>query len=131
MRLGHVAFSVGSIKRSVAFYGKHFGMRLAAVYRDKDAGMIIAILQNRTSSLELFEFKTHKRLPLYRRRLDSDLHTVGVKHVSFESGDIAGVYRKFRKARVAFATDLKAFADGRRYFFVKDPDGILVEVMER
>jgi glyoxylase I family protein len=81
-------------------------------------------------TLELFEFKKHKSLPLYRRTLGNDLQTLGVKHFSLETKNITVAYNKFKKARVKCATELRLFANGKRYFFVKDPDGILIEIME-
>ena len=130
MRLGHIALSVSSVVKSAAFYKKHFGLRQAARYNFKDKGLTIILLKKASLTLELFEFKKRKPLPQYRKTLDNDLQTVGVKHFSLETKNIEGVYKKFKKARVKFATELRVFADGKRYFFIKDPDGILVEIME-
>jgi len=130
MRLGHVALSVSSVVRSVAFYKKYFGLRISARYSFKEKGLVIVLLKNADFSLELFEFKKRKPLPQYRKTLDKDLQTVGVKHFSLETKNIEGVYKKFKKARVKFATELRVFANGKRYFFIKDPEGILVEIME-
>jgi len=130
MKFGHVALSVASITRAAAFYKKHFGLRLAKKYIHKDSGLTIAVIKKGHITLELFEFKKHKALPQYRKTLDSDLHTVGVKHFSVEVSDIHGVYKRFKKAHVRFATDLRVFDSNKRYFFIKDPDGNLVEIME-
>lgn len=81
-------------------------------------------------TLELFEFRKHKPLPSYRRELDHDLRTLGVKHFSLEVDRIRPVYNRFVKAGVAMATPLREFDSGARYFFIKDPDGILIEIME-
>ncbi|MDD5775575.1 MAG: VOC family protein [Candidatus Omnitrophica bacterium] len=129
MFLGHIAISVGNLQRSIAFYRKFFGVRQTARYNFKDKGMVIVLLKKPGLTLELFEFKKHKSLPQYRKTLDNDLRTLGVKHFSFETNNIAAAYNKFKKARVKFAADLRGFADGRSYFFIKDPDGILIEIM--
>jgi glyoxylase I family protein len=130
MKLGHVALSVSSVVRSAAFYKKHFGLRVSCRYNFKDKGLIIVLLKGAGLTLELFEFKKRKRLPQYRKTLDNDLRTVGVKHFSFETKNIAAAYNKFKKARVKFATELRLFVNGKRYFFIKDPDGVLIEIME-
>jgi len=130
MKFGHVALSVANITRSKAFYTRHFGLRLSEKYSHKDIGLTIALLKGGGFSLELFEFKKHKALPHYRKTLDNDLRTVGVKHFSVEVSDIEGTYKRFKKARVQFATAMRTFGNNKRYFFVKDPDGNLVEVME-
>ncbi|HOW43436.1 MAG TPA: VOC family protein [Candidatus Omnitrophota bacterium] len=130
MKLGHIALSVANIARSAAFYKKHFGLRVSKRYSFKDKGMTIVLLKNKDMTLELFEFKKRKPLPQYRKTLDNDLHTLGVKHFSLETGNIEAAFKKFKQARVGLATDLRVFADGRKYFFLKDPDGNLVELME-
>ncbi len=130
MRLGHVALSVSDAERSTAFYRKHFGFRRVRRYAYPDKGVAITILNRDGITLEFFEFKDHRPLPAYRRVLERELPTLGVKHFSVEVPDIAGVYEKFRKAKVPLATDMRRFGSGARYFFIKDPDGILVEIME-
>jgi glyoxylase I family protein len=129
MKLGHIALSVSNIVKSVAFYSGHFGLRPYARYNFKDKGLAMVMLKKSGMTLELFEFKKHKSLPQYRKTLDHDLQTLGVKHFSLETKNITAAYNKFKKARVKFATELRVFANGKRYFFIKDPDGILIEVM--
>lgn len=129
MKLGHVAISVANIARSAAFYNKHFGLNVAARYSFKDKGLKIVLLKKGGITLELFEFKKRKPLPQYRKNLDSDLRTLGVKHFSLETRNIAAAFRKFQKAG-CLVTDLRTFANGKRYFFIKDPDGNLLELME-
>jgi len=129
-KIAHIAISVSNIERTANFYRKHFGFCLAEKYSHKDIGLTIAVLKNGNSALELFEFKKHKRLPGYRKGLESDLRTLGVKHFSFEVADIEKILLRLRRAKVRLATDIRTFDNGCRYFFLKDPDGILVEVME-
>ena len=130
LKFGHVGLSVSNLKRSVAFYCRYFGLRYVKTYTYVEKGFTIALLKKGDISLELFEFEKHKPLPAYRQTLDHDLRTLGVKHFSVEVTDIRKVYQKFKRAKTAFATDLRIFDNGARYFFIKDPDGILVEVME-
>jgi catechol 2,3-dioxygenase-like lactoylglutathione lyase family enzyme len=130
MRLGHIALSVSDIKRSAAFFRKYFSFRSAEKYVYKDAGLTIALLEKDDITLEFFEFKNHRSLPQYRKILDNDLHTIGVKHFSFDTKNIKGLYNRFKKTGVKFATEMRVTDGGKRYFFVKDPDGNLVELME-
>ena len=130
MQLGHIALSVSNLKRSEAFYKKFFGVRCVARYAHPDKGMVIALLKKGSLTLELFEFKKRKALPQYRRTLDADLRTLGVKHFSVEVGNIMSWFTKCKKAHCAFATEMRTFDNGKRYFFVKDPDGIMIEFME-
>jgi glyoxylase I family protein len=130
LSFGHVALSVSDLQKSIGFYKIYFGLCCVEKFTIKSAGLTIAILKKGDICLELFEFKKHKNLPAYRRELDSDLRTIGVKHFSFEVPRIEQFYRKLKRRLVSFATEMRVFEDGRKYFFVKDPDGILVEIME-
>jgi glyoxylase I family protein len=130
VKIGHIGISVSSVRASSAFYGKHFGLKRAGTYRYKDIGLTIVILKKGSIKLELFEFKKSRSLPQYRKNLDSDMRALGVKHFSLEVAHITGSYNAFKKAKVTLATDIRTFDTGQRYFFIKDPDGILVEIME-
>lgn len=130
MIIAHIAVSVSNIKKSAEFYCKHFGFRRAQEFRIAALGLTICMLKNKAAALELFEFKKRRSLPGYRKNLDSDLKTVGVKHFAFAAKNIVHTYNTLKKSRVRFATGMRSFEDGSRYFFIKDPDGILVEIME-
>jgi glyoxylase I family protein len=130
VKIAHIALSVSNIERSLNFYSKHFGFKCTEKFEIKSAGLKIYILKKDNASFELFEFKNHKPLPKYRKNLDSDLKTLGAKHFAFEVLDAQEAYNKFKKAKVKFATDILIFGNGLEYFFIKDPDGILVEIME-
>jgi glyoxylase I family protein len=127
MHLGHVAISVSNLVRSSRFYCRWFGLKKSATFRHP--GLNIVLLKG-SFTLELFQFDKRKPLPRYRKSLDSDLRTIGVKHFSVEVSQIEKLYAQFKKARVPLATVLRTFDSGSRYFFIKDPDGNLVEIME-
>lgn len=127
MKLGHVALSVSNIEKSAKFYCRWFGLKRSQTFRYP--GMTIVLLRGAVT-LELFQFAKRKPLPKYRRTLDSDLRTLGVKHFCFEITDVDAMLRKLQKARVKPATDVRTMDNGLRYFFIKDPDGNLVELME-
>ncbi|MBU0467501.1 MAG: VOC family protein [Candidatus Omnitrophica bacterium] len=131
MKIGHVGISVSNLKRSIAFYKKHFDLDCVEKYHFKDKGMTIAILKKGDFILEFFEFKKFKPLPKYRKTLDADLSTVGVKHFSVEVDDIFKIFKNFKKARVPFEKEMQTFNNGAHYFFIKDPDGILIEIMSK
>ncbi len=130
MKLAHIALSVSDIDRSCVFYKKHFGFKCTQCFQIKSSGLKICILKKDNVALELFEFKNYKALPEYRKNLDSDLKTLGTKHFAIAVDDISRTYKKLKQSKVKFATDICIFENGLEYFFIKDPDGILVEVME-
>lgn len=130
LKIAHIALSVSNLDKSVGFYRKHFGLKCVEKYAHKDSGFTIAILKKGDITLELFEFKSYRPLPKYRKKLGNDLKTLGVKHFSLEASDITKMYKALKKAKVRFATDISTFDSGQRYFFIRDPDGILVELMQ-
>ncbi|MFA5116393.1 MAG: VOC family protein [Candidatus Omnitrophota bacterium] len=130
MKLGHIALSISDLGATVEFYRRNFGFELAEEYTMRSSGLKICILKKGNIALEVFEFEDHQALPQYRKNLDSDLRTIGVKHCSFEVDNIQAAYDRLKKSAVEFAGDICTFEDGRRYFFIRDPDGILIEIME-
>lgn len=131
VKIAHLGLSVSNLARSIYFYRKAFGFRCKEKYEIAAADLTICLLEKDGVCLELFKFKKYKALPQYRKKLDSDLKTLGMKHFSFGVKNIKQVYSRLKKAKVKFETNLRVFENGLRYFFIKDPDGILIEIMER
>ncbi|MFH1339326.1 MAG: VOC family protein [Candidatus Omnitrophota bacterium] len=130
LKIGHIALSVSNLDSSIDFYKKAFGFICTHRYPDESAGLEICLLKKDEVTLELFGFKDFKPLPEYHSNLDSDLVTLGVKHFCLGVADIEETYNRLRKSDIEFITDIRIFENGSRYFFIKDLDGILVEVME-
>jgi glyoxylase I family protein len=130
LKIGHIAISVSNLDNSIDFYKKSFGLDCTDKYTNESAGLNICVLKRDGVTLELFCFENFNPLPEYRRNLDSDLKTLGVKHFCLGVADIEETYNRLRKSDIEFVTDIRMFESGARYFFIKDPDGILVEVME-
>jgi len=130
LRIAHIALSISNLEKTIAFYKNNFGLKCREKLQIESAGLKIAILKKGDVSLELFEFKRHKPLPIYRKDLDSDLKTIGAKHFAFAVADIGEEYKRLKKSGVHFATDMRTLENGLRYFFIKDPDGIFIEIIE-
>lgn len=130
MKIAHIALSVSNLDKSIAFYKNNFGLKCREIFQIESAGLKIAILKKGDVSLELFEFKRRKPLPIYRKDLDSDLKTIGAKHFAFAAADIGEEYKRLKKSGAHFATDICTFKNGKRYFFIKDADGIFIEIIE-
>jgi catechol 2,3-dioxygenase-like lactoylglutathione lyase family enzyme len=130
LKTGHIALSVSNLDSSIDFYRKNFGLECTEKYSIESAGLKICVLKKDEVALELFCFENFKALPEYRKHLDTDLKTLGVKHFCLGVADIEETYNTLRKSNVELVTDIRIFENGSRYFFIKDPDGILVEVME-
>lgn len=128
--LDHAAISVSSLKESINFYERIFGFKCIKKFYIETLNANACFLKINIFSLELFEFMDHNPLPNYRKTVIEDLKTIGVKHFAFKVNDIEKTYYSLKDKKVDFATDICLGGSGLRYFFIKDPDGILVEIIE-
>ncbi|RKY30271.1 MAG: glyoxalase/bleomycin resistance/dioxygenase family protein [Candidatus Omnitrophota bacterium] len=130
MRIGHVAITVCDLERSEKFYKDAFGFVCVERIEDKEGRFVISIIKKGKITLELFSHPQSKPLPHYRRKLDSDLKVCGVKHFALEVKDIEKEYHELRRKKIGFLTGIENLGKKLRYFFIKDPDGIFIEVVE-
>jgi catechol 2,3-dioxygenase-like lactoylglutathione lyase family enzyme len=90
----------------------------------------VALLAMADLTIEMFEFAGSRPLPEDRRTPAIDLQTVGVKHFALRANDILGASEFLKKNGVEFISEVAVGVRGRRRFFVRDPDGIAIEVSE-
>lgn len=128
--LHHAGISVTDLHRSIAFYRDQFGFELDshAVIRE---GFEIAHLRKGDDYLELFWLAEHLPLPESARELNSDLRIIGTKHLAFATEDAHAAHAAMTEAGVELASEVLEGSTGYDYFFLKDPDGILVEIVRK
>lgn len=125
----HTGISVLNMEESVAWYGKNLGFHVL-----KDDGFVppleakIVFLQRDGYQIELFEYKQPIPLPRERRTPNSDLQTVGTKHLAFQTNDMAALKERFQANGVDIA--LECCMDGESVMFVRDPSGVLLEFIQ-
>ena len=130
LKIGHIALSVSNLDRSISFYEKNFGLRCVQRFQIGASGPEVGMLKKDDVNLELFQFDESVPLPSYRKDLNSDLKTLGVKHFAFEVADIEKTYEQLKNSNVKLVTDIRTLDNGLRYFFIKDHDGIFIELIE-
>ena len=130
LKISHIAITVSDLEKSIWFYKSNFGFDCVETYDIESKGLTICLLKKEDIILELFGWQHFNPLPEYRKTLDSDLKTLGVKHFCFEVSNIKQMYESLKNAGVEIAKELNTFPNGLRYFFIKDPDGILIELFE-
>ncbi|MBU1176741.1 MAG: VOC family protein [Alphaproteobacteria bacterium] len=125
----HVGMAVGDLDASIAFYCDLLGLRLLLRKRAPDGGAELAFLDAGGGQLELAApaggLTAAKDLPAGR---------AGVRHITFCFDDIDAIYRRLMAAGV---TPVEPPRDAHtremlaRTCFVRDPDGVIVELIER
>ncbi len=111
--------------RSVAFYDKAFGLKIAD--RLDFSNFTLVYLSNAESGFEL-------ELTVNKGQTDAYEHGNGYGHFAVSVDDVDAEHARFEaeglapRKLVAFAPDGDVIA---RFFFVTDPDGYEIEVLQR
>jgi catechol 2,3-dioxygenase-like lactoylglutathione lyase family enzyme len=134
-RLDHVSYTVGDIDRSVQFYARFgyetvnrypaSGPELDVAVQTKPADMDIQLLRRPDgSTLELIRYT---RQPTERAARNSQ---VGAAHLAFVVGDIRAAYDRLISEGVEFLSAPNTDRYGEKWVYLRDPDGITVELMQ-
>lgn len=125
----HAAISAIDMTRSITFY-EQFGFKVVLHWKDPDEELEIAHLKLDENYLEIFWYRNHIPAPETANSLATDLPRIGVKHLALKVDSIQAA-KEFVEDR-GIASDV-AIQTGRtevRYFFIEDPSGTLVEILE-
>lgn len=129
VRPHHVALTVKNTEESIRRYQDKLGFQIIHKYNKN--GMEIILLKLGAIRIELFCFgKNTKPLPDYRKNLMDDLHVVGTKHLCIEVENLDKTVSELKQKRVEFATEVDIAGFGGRYIFLKDCNGILIELYQ-
>jgi lactoylglutathione lyase len=121
----HMMIRVLDEARSVKFYQAAFGMRIAD--RFEFEGFTLVYLRGADSDFELELTVNHGRTEPYAL---GD----GYGHIAFAVADLDAEHRRMGEAGIAPAPIKEFHRDGAlmaRFFFVQDPDGYRIEVLQR
>jgi catechol 2,3-dioxygenase-like lactoylglutathione lyase family enzyme len=139
----HIAFAVSDLQQSLGFYRDQLGLELVVhrVWREEyvrrmvgipDASLNIALLQLPGSSgliLELIEYEQPKGVPI-----PTQVYTPGNAHMCLRVNDIEALYTRLVAAGIEFLSPPMAVTagpnQGRKAVYLRDPDGIIVQLMD-
>lgn len=124
----HVTISAEDLNETIEFY-KKFGFVIHKEYHDNDVDIVMLKLNNMI--LEIFHYYNHEELPEHSKDLGIDLKTIGNKHFGLGVKDINEA-KKFIEDNNINDTEIviKQGRLGKPYFFIKDPNNILMEIIE-
>lgn len=127
-KLLHAGISVYHMDESVAWYQENLGF---AKIRDNYVaalGSRIVFLERDGFEIELFEYDDPKQMPEDRLFPNSDLKTVGTKHIAFEAPDLQALKQEFLEHGVDIAHEVNMGEN--KVMFVRDCNGVLIEFIE-
>jgi catechol 2,3-dioxygenase-like lactoylglutathione lyase family enzyme len=126
----HVGISVSNLDRSIEFYTKIFGFKCERIIETPMGNGKVALLQKEGITIEMLGYSNVLPLPDDRKIPAEDIKTIGVKHFAIRVNDIMGAADFLKKNGVEFISEPTLGVRGWRRFFVKDPDGIPLELTE-
>lgn len=125
----HTSIRASNMEKSIDFYSKFFDMKLSSRREIKETNAEIAFLQDpqgRGSILELTLYRKQANFtqPNYEDRL--------FDHLGFEVEDINQTIATMRKENVTISDEpFKLGPNGPIIAFIEDPDGTLIELIQR
>jgi len=125
----HVALSVSNIEKTIEFYAL-FGFKVAYHWESEDKALQIAHLKLGETFLELFCFKKYEDAPTSSKELMTDLPRLGVKHFGLKVKSIHETKEFILKNGYSENIEIIRGKTEVDYFFIKDPDGILLEFIQ-
>lgn len=128
----HIALSTTDRTKSIEFYNK-LGFQQVHFWEAEDKSLSITHLKLSDSNfiLELFCFASPRPAPDSIHTTFTDLPIIGTKHFGLKVDSIEAARDDLAsKGIVKPDIQITQGRTGPRYFFIEDPDGILVEIAE-
>lgn len=126
MEIHHIAVSVKNLNKSVNFYKNIFGFSVAKKFERKDLKGKAAFIKLKNIILELWQFERK----IINKNSLNNLSVIGLKHIAFGVADIAKEYKRIKLKGVKISKP-EPGASGAKYCFLRDPNGIPIELYEK
>jgi glyoxylase I family protein len=125
----HVALTVSNIETSLKFYAI-FGLRQVLEWQSDNKDLVIVHLKSGDMFLELFCYSRNTAKVLSYH--DNDLSQLGMKHFALKVESIEAAKKIIFTTGLAKKEDIevKQGRTGIIYFFIQDPDGNWIEIVE-
>ena len=127
--VNHVSISVIDMKKSIEFY-KKFGFEDFKSWKAEDESIKINMLKLKGTVLEMFCYKKFEELPETAKDTVTDLPIIGTKHFALGVENIETAKEFVLSNHICNEVNIKVGRLGKPYFFISDPNGILVEIIE-
>lgn len=144
----HFSFSVMDINRTIDFYTKVLGIEIQSRSHNKyetlgtalfgtkwglnqqHADLELAVVNIGGNRVEFIEYKDPKAQPYHKNP-----SIAGSAHLAFKVDDIEETRKKLEEAGVEFHSPIQSFMEAGkvewRWCYFRDPDGIILELVEQ
>lgn len=125
----HTSIRTSNMERSIHFYVRLLGLKLLNRRKIEQNDAEIAFLQDpdgKGAMLELTYYRKQKKF------IQADYENRLFDHIAFEIADMKKTLTKLRNEKVTVTDEpFKLGPTGPLLAFIEDPDGILIEIIER
>ncbi len=125
----HVGISIKDMEASLKWYKEVLGFEMVKDDYAPPLGARICFIRKDDFEIELFQYDDPKPIPQDRLVPNSDLQTIGTKHAAFEVDDMKALKEHFVAHNVDIAHEVTM--DGESVMFIRDPDGVLIEFIQK
>lgn len=125
----HISMSVSNADKSLAFY-EQLGFEKVYEWQAEDLSLKILHLRLGEIVLEIFNYPSPQEAPRSTQTLATDLKRIGIKHFALKVTDIGAAKEKLQALDFIGDVEINRGNTGIDYFFIKDPDGIFIEIVQ-
>lgn len=125
----HTSIRTSNMDRSIDFYTRVMGLKLLSKHEIEQTDAEIAFLQDpegKGAKLELTYYRKQKKF------IQADYEDRLFDHIAFEIKDMDKIISKLRTEKVTITDEpYRLGPTGPLIAFIEDPDGTLIELIER
>lgn len=130
--IDHIGIIVNDIQKSVDFYTGMLGFSIATKIELPEIGMSVAFIEKNGGKIELMERKgkkVPKRSEAAKPKLGENPIPVN-DHISFSVENIESTVNELKEKGVVFDLEPIRLEEGVKLTYFKDPNGVLIELIE-
>lgn len=121
----HVGISVKNMDEAIEWYKQNLDFELKQNDYVPPLAAWVCFMKKDDFEIELFQYDAPKAIPEERLLPNTDLMTIGTKHLAFHTDDMAALKAKLEAngVDIAFCTVM----EGNQVMFIRDNSGVLIE----